>query len=697
MIQRLAILWALLGGSVFAAEFTQADRDWWAFQPVRQPAVPADDGGWALNGIDRFIARKLAANGLSPATAADRRTLIRRVCLDLTGLPPTPGQIAGFLGDDSPDAYEKLVDRLLDSPRHGERQATLWLDLVRYADSDGYKSDHYRPEAWRYRDYVIRSFNTDKPYDRFVREQLAGDEIDPGNRDALIATMFLRHWIYEYNQRDVETQWSDILADVTNVTADVLLGMGLQCARCHDHKFDPIPQRDYYRMQAFFEPLLPRDSMPVGTVAQRTRFFEKHKAWAAATEDIRRQLHAIEKPALLKSTTGEVFNKFIDKIKTMILKRPEQRTVYERQIAELSERQFGVEPEKLAGRLKGGAKADWERLRAELKTFEAQKPKPLPQVKFVVSDAGPVAPATRLPKQGDAVEPGFLSILDPGSARITPPPAALQSTGRRTALAKWITRPDNPLTSRVMVNRLWQQHFGRGLAANASDFGKLGEPPTHPALLDWLAARLVADGWSLKKMHRLMVTSAAYRQASANAPSEQADPANTWFARAPISRLSAEQVRDGLLAVSGELDLESGGEGVVADESNRRAIYRKVMRNSPDEVMHTFDSPDHISHMPQRNVTTTATQSLLLLNSGWTRHRAAALAKRLANRHPGNAEAQIVEAHELAFGQAPLPSQLNDALAFLDDCGAADEPSGLAALAEYCHVLMNANAFLYVD
>ena len=697
MIQRLAILWVLLGGSVLAAEFTQADRDWWAFQPVRQAAVPTAGGDWAINEIDHFIARRLAAQELSPATAADRRTLIRRVCLDLTGLPPAPEQIAEFLDDDSPDAYERLVDRLLDSPRYGEGQATFWLDLVRYADSDGYKSDHYRPEAWRYRDYVIRSFNTDKPYDRFVSEQLAGDEIDPGNRDALIATMFLRHWIYEYNQRDVETQWNDILADVTNVTADVFLGMGLQCARCHDHKFDPILQRDYYRMKAFFAPLLPRDSMPVGTVPQRTRFFRQHKAWAAATGDIRKQLHAIEQLALLKNTTGEGFNKFIDKIKAMIRKRPQDRTAYERQIAELSERQFGVEPEKLPERLKGATREEWEQLRAELKTFEEQKPKPLPQVKFVVSDAGPVAPATRIPKKGDVVEPGFLSILDPGSARITPPRAALQSTGRRTALAQWITRPDNPLTSRVMVNRLWQQHFGRGLAANVSDFGKLGELPTHPELLDWLAARFVANDWSLKKMHRLMVTSATYRQAAANEQSERIDPANTWFARTAIQRLSAEQVRDGLLAVSGELDLKSGGEGVVADKSNRRAIYRKVMRNNPDEVMHTFDMPDHISHMPQRNVTTTATQSLLLLNSEWTRKRAAALAKRLAKRHPGNAEAQITDAHELAFGQAPLPSQLNDALAFLDACGAANKPSGLAALTEYCHVLMNANAFLYVD
>ena len=690
MIQRLAILWFLLGGPVFAAEFTQADREWWAFQPVHPVALPSDGGGWALNGIDRFIARKLVANGLTPAPAADRRTLIRRVCFDLTGLPPTPRQIATFLDDDSSDAYDKLVDRLLDSPRHGEAQASFWLDLVRYADSDGYNADHYRPEAWRYRDYVIRSFNIDKPYDRFVREQLAGDEIDPGNRDALIATMFLRHWIYEYNQRDVETQWREILADITNVTGDALLGMGLRCARCHDHKFDPITQHDYFRMRAFFTPLLPRDSMPVGTVAQRAAFLKQRTAWAAATQDPRRKLHAIEQPVLLKYATGEGVDKFIDKIQKMIRKRPAQRTAYEQQIATMSVRQFGVEPEKLPERLDASAKAHWERLRAALAAFEPEKPKPLPQVKFVVSDAGPLAPVTRLPKSGTPVEPGFLSILKSGPVRITPPPAALQSTGRRTALANWITRPDNPLTSRVLVNRLWQQHFGRGLASNASDFGRLGEPPTHPELLDWLAARFVGDGWSLKKMHRLMVTSAVYRQASANTVSEQGDQANRWFARAPIRRLSAEQVRDSLLEVSGELELQMGGEGVAAADSNRRSVYRRVMRNKPDDVMHTFDTPDHISHTPQRNVTTTATQSLLLLNSEWARKRATALAKRMAKRHPGDAVAQVAAAHELTFGQAPLPQQINEALAFL-------EQGGLATLTEYCHMLMNANAFLYVD
>ena len=692
---------------IFAAQFTKEDRAWWAFQPVSQPTIPRAGVGWARNEIDRFVARKFTEQKLHAAQPADKRTLIRRVTLDLSGLPPTLEQINKFLNDPASGAYEKLVDRLLASPRYGERQASLWLDIVRYADSDGYRADHFRPEAWRYRDYVINSFNADKPYNRFVQEQLAGDEIDPGNRDALVATMFLRHWIYEHNQRDVETQWNDILTDVTNVTADTFLGLGMQCARCHDHKFDPILQKDYYRMQAFFAPMLPRATMPVGTVAERKKYLAAHNKWLTETDDLRERIRAIEHPVLLKHATREGFKKFIDKIKVMIRKRPEDRTEYERQIAEMSELQFDVEPDKLSGRLKGATKKEWEALRAELKKFEAQKPKPLPQVQFVMSDAGPNAPVTRIPKNGIIVEPGFPSILDPSIARIMPPPAALQSTGRRTALAKWITGPDNPLTARVMVNRLWQQHFGRGLVANASDFGKLGPPPTHPELLDWLATQFVADGWSLKKMHRLMVTSAIYCQGAANADSEKKDPANTWFARANIQRLTAEQVRDGLLAVAGELDLKQGGASVDANKSSRRSVYRKVMRNKPDEVMHAFDTPDHISHMPQRDVTTTATQSLLMMNSEWTRKRASAFAQRLDKLHSNNSAAQIHTAHQLTTGRMTTESQLALGMAFLktvippreetklQDTAPTNPP--LALLSEYCHVLLNANAFLYID
>ncbi|MDP7010630.1 MAG: DUF1549 domain-containing protein, partial [Verrucomicrobiota bacterium] len=367
MNSRLAawVLGGLLAWIGSAQDFTKKERAWWAFQPVRQPAVPKDGAQWARNQIDHFIARKHAAHKVAPAKAASRRTLVRRVKFDLTGLPPTPGELELFLQDSSPDAYEKLVDRLLASPRYGEHQAQAWLDLVRYADSDGYNADHARPEAWRYRDYVIKAFNTDKPYDRFVAEQIAGDEIDPGNRDALTATMYLRHWIYEFNQRDVETQWNDILNDITDVTGDVFLAMGMQCARCHEHKFDPIPQRDYFRLRAFFEPLQPREAMPVGSTTQRAQFLAQQHKWEEATRSIRQRLHEIEQPVLLANTTKEGFDKFNDDIKAMIRKRSKDRKEYEQQIAEMALRQIGLHPEKLPELLKGEVKVEWEKLRAQ--------------------------------------------------------------------------------------------------------------------------------------------------------------------------------------------------------------------------------------------------------------------------------------------------------------------------------------------
>jgi hypothetical protein len=680
---RVAILVCAWATGLFAAEFTPEQRGWWAFQPVKKPAVPKAGDGWARNNIDRFIARQHAAQRLRPAEATGKRALIRRVTFDLTGLPPTPKAVDDFLKDTSPNAFEKVVDRLLASPRYGERQATFWLDLVRYADSDGFRADAFRPEAWRYRDYVITAFNADKPYARFIREQLAGDEIAPGNRDAHTATMFLRHWIYEHNQRDVELQWGDILNDVTDVTADVFLGMGMECARCHDHKFDPILQKDYFRLRAFFAPMLPRQSIGIGSVSERAAHAKAVANWEGKTADLRKRIYEIERPVLLKHATREGFEKFVDEIKVMVRKRPSERSAYERQIAEMAERQFDVEQKKLPERLKGETKKEWERLRAQLQTHAALKPKGLPEAKFIVSDAGPVAPTTRIPKTTANIAPGFLSILDPAPARIVPPPAALQSTGRRTALANWIVSPKNPLTARVMVNRLWQQHFGRGLAANTSDFGSLGDKPTHPELLDWLAARFIEQNWSLKKMHRLMVTSETYRMQSVDGKMETGktalgsefrnphlhDPENFYLWHHPSHRLDAEQLRDALLAASGELNLKPGGAGEDGANSVRRSVYLKVMRNKPDAVLAAFDAPDRISHMPQRSVTTTATQSLLLLNSDWARQRATAFATRLHTLQPGDTKAQVRAAHRLAFGREPSLDHLASGIAYLNTAG----------------------------
>ncbi len=596
------------------------DREWWCYQPIANPPLPQVEGQeWCRNEIDHFVLAKLNGASLSPSDEADPAQLARRVHFTLTGLPPSPELAAEIeAGLD----YETLVDRLLAETAYGENQARFWLDLVRYADSDGYNADHSRPDAYHYRDYVIRSFNEDKPYDRFIMEQLAGDEIDPGNRDALIATMYLRHWIYEWNQRDVEGQWNEILSDITVTTSDVFIAQGLKCARCHDHKFDPLLQKDYYRMQAFFTPIQPREDLPIADVETRSEYFEKQKKWEAATDEIRARLHKIEMPVLMKHATREGVDKFVKEIQDMIGTREDKRGPYEQQIASMAARQFDLHPEKLDEWLTDEQKAEREKLLAELASFDDIKPEPLPTLKFVASDVGPVSPPTYIPDVADPTDiaPGFPTILQEDPAEVIPPPTSLQSTGRRTALAKWLVDRQNPLTARVIVNRIWQQHFGRGLVETSSDFGRLGTPPSHPELLDWLATRFMADGWSLKKLHRLILTSATYRQSSQRQMDEQlrkVDPENLLLWRMNPRRLSGEEIHDVILSACEELGEKD------------RAIYKTVKRNRLDPLLASFDFPDRVDSECKRHRTTTSPQALLLMNSAWLYERATSLSTRL--------------------------------------------------------------------
>jgi uncharacterized protein DUF1549/uncharacterized protein DUF1553/cytochrome c/concanavalin A-like lectin/glucanase superfamily protein len=676
-------------------------RAYWAFQPVREPAIPRVGEGWAKNPIDRFVFQKLKSAGLTPAAEAHKGTLIRRAYFDLTGLPPAPGEIDAFVADASPDAYEKLIDRLLASPRYGERYARHWLDLVRYADSDGYRIDDYRPHAWRYRDYVIKSFNEDKPYDRFVQEQLAGDELFPGDPEALIATGYLRHWIYEYNNRDVRGHWTTILNDITDTTGDVFLGLGVQCARCHDHKFDPILQKDYYRLQAFFAPLLPREDLTAAADDQVKQYQARLAAWEARTEDLRRQIEEIES-RYRAGAAEEAIRKFPEDIQALIRKPVAQRDPLEHQLAELAYRQVYYEYDRLDRRFKPEDKEKVLALRKQLAAFDREKPEPLP-VAFAVSDVGPKAPPVLIPRRGaDPVAPGFPAVLQEGPAKIEPLPAAPHSTGRRAALARWLTRTDNPLTGRVIVNRVWQWHFGRGLAANASDFGTLGDKPTHPELLDWLACYFVGGNgemrkwgngffispfphfpissprpWSLKNLHRLILTSATYKQSTRH-PQAQAhalkDPENRMYWRGNVHRLDAEQIRDALLSVTGELDLRAGGPGVNSTEP-RRTIYTRVMRNTRDPLLDVFDLPQFFTSASSRDTTTTPVQSLLLINSQGMLLRAKALAERL-EREGGADEARMVSlAYRLAFGRAPGAEESAAARQFLQEQSRRIDPA----------------------
>jgi cytochrome c553 len=686
-------------------QVTDEDRSWWAFQPVKSPAIPEVSSAFVVrNEVDRFIAARLAAEGLHASPEADKRTLIRRATFDLHGLPPTPAEVAAFLADESPQAYEKLIDRLLDSPRYGERWARHWLDLVRYAESDGYKQDDYRPTAWRYRDYVIAAFNADKPYDRFIKEQLAGDEIAPDDPQALVATGYLQLGIYEYNQRDVSGQRDAILNEITDVTADVFLGQGLQCARCHDHKFDPLLQKDYYRLRAFFEAYSPCLDAPVASPEERAAHVEQLAAWETKTVEIRQQLEAIEQPIREATIRGES-KKFPEGIPEVITKKPEERSPQEQQLSDLAFRQINAVVARIdfSKKLKGDELAKWQDLKKRLAEFDAIKPQPLP-TGLCGSDIRSSAPPTIIPgkRNAEVIEPGPLSVLDPRPMVLPTPALDAKTTGRRRALAEWIAQPSNPLTSRVMVNRIWQYHFGRGLVNTSSDLGHLGELPSHPELLDYLAHRFVESGWSIKAMHRLMMTSAAYRQSSAltHVPEGAAkDPANRLLWRQNLRRLDAEQIRDALLAVSGELDLTPGGPSAEVKEP-RRTIFTKLYRNKRDPLLDVFDVPDGIASMPQRNVTTTPLQSLLLINSPWMLDRAKALAVSLHKQTSDDA-ATAALLYERLFARLPSDEEKAVVVAFLKEptqrYGGAPAAARERALTDLCHALLNSNAFLFVD
>lgn len=661
------------GGGHGPRVFTDEDRQWWAFQPVQSPQVPAATGnGWARNEIDRFVLQKLNEKNLTPAPEADRRTLIRRLTFDLTGLPPTAEEIDAFVTDSSADAYERLVERLLQSPRYGEHLARHWLDLVRYNESDGYRQDAYRPDMWRYRDYVIRSFNSGKPYDRFVQEQIAGDELDPDNPDALVATSYWRLFLYEYNQRDVRTHWRAIIDELTDVSGEVFLGMSLGCAKCHDHKFDPILREDYFRFQAFFSSMLPQDTTPMVDRPQRDAWTAKMKEWETATAEIRAQIAEIERPYRERARLSAV-KKFPPDIKDIALKPQSEWSAHDWQLMDLVDRQAYLETEKV--KLKEDDQKKVEPLLAQLKTFDHFKPQTLP-VALTVRDALPVPAATIMPgdrKQLDIL-PGILTILNPDPMPIDPVTSAPQSTGRRLALARWLTQPDNPLSTRVIANRIWQFHFGTGLTATSSDFGRLGEKPSHPELLDWLTRYFVEHGWDFRTMHRLIVNSATYRQSATHPDPEAAmkiDPQNRLRWRSDVRRLRAEQIRDAMLATSGELQHSEGGPSVDG-KTPRRSVYLKSLRNSPDALMSAFDAADGFNSTALRGVTTTATQSLLMINGEWTMSRAVAMADRIdrlvaQQRSPGSeVNQQIIEAAvRTAFGRAPADAERNAGRLFL--------------------------------
>ncbi len=684
--------------------FTEEDRAWWALQPVVDPPVPpvpqdGTHGDWGRNGIDRFLLAAMAERGLTPAPEADRRTLIRRVSQDLTGLPPTAEQADAFVADRSPDAYERLVDRLLASDAYGERWGRHWLDLVRYADSDGYRGDFERPDAWRYRDYVIDRLNDDVPYDRFVREQLAADELYPDDVSAQPALGYLRSGIYEWNSRDAPGQRILMLDELTDTTADVFLGLGLQCAKCHDHKFDPLPQTDYYRLRAFFEPILFRDEVPLAYAKEIAAHAAATAKWEAATADLRAELDKIEGPVRTRAQRKAV-ERFPQEVQDVYWTPEADKTAEQRQVAWLVHEQVERDWDRLDGSIPSKKKPRLLELRKQIKAFDHLKPAPLPTGRLA-ADADAVAPPTFVPKRGTEVQPGLIALLSEEPMTIPaldlPGVNGEGTTGRRAALAKWISDPKNPLSTRVIVNRLWQGHFGRGLAPNGSDFGVLGGPPSHPELLDWLVGRFLDEGWRLKPLHRLIVTSAAYRQAATHpraAEYAEIDPRNEWYWRTDVRRLAAEQVRDALLAVTGSLQDRDGGPG-AAHGAPFRSVYLTVKRNNREPLMDLFDLPQFFISASARDTTTSPLQSLYLINSDAVLAHAASLARRVeaetagatAGRGVANDERTVAAAWRAVFGREPTAGEVAASVRFLREqaaraAGAAatlDEPdeSGL--------------------
>jgi hypothetical protein len=715
-----------------------------AFRPVIRPRPP-EVRGVARTGVDRFILAALEAKRSTVNPEADRATLMRRVCFDLTGLPPTVAELDAFLSDDAPDAYERMVERALASPRYGERWGKFWLDAAGYADSNGYfNADSDRPLAWKYRDYVVRSFNADKPYDEFVREQLAGDElagytpggdVTPAMVEGLTATHFLRNapdgtGESDGNPDEVLTDRLTVLEGNVQNLVNCLLGLTVQCARCHDHKFEPISQQEYYSLQALLFPVYnpARWSKPNDRVVQvgtRTELAARMRL----SEQIDRQVKAAK--AGLAAFAGPLREQFLDErlgtldavTRAAVLDalKAKKRTEAHGALVKTHAKAVEITDDMLAKRFpEYGSLRDQVQRTVALR--EKARPRPAEKIAaFVETDSKP--PAHHLLKRGvhgkpgAAVPPDVLAALSGprNRYRVEPPAPGHVSTGRRTAFAKWVTSPENPLFARVMVNRIWQHHFGTGIVSTSDNLGVSGAKASHPELLDFLAAEFERSGWSVKAMHRLVLTSTAYRQNSEPRVRRDATaPANRLLSRFPLRRLDAESIRDAMLHVSGELNARSGGpyvpgkrtpEGTIevgedADGARKRSIYLQQRRTQVVTFLQLFDAPSIVTTCGKRSPSTVPLQSLALLNSEFARARSKAFAARLTREAGGDAAKRLDLAFRLACGRPPLEDERTLCKTFLAKQAAAfagEKDADLRAWADLCQMLFASNAFLYVE
>ena len=711
--------------NVFTPEptWTSEQKGHWSFQPVKSPTPPkVKKESWIRNPIDRFILSQMESMEFKPAPQATKSTLIRRVTFDLTGLPPTPAEIDSFLADNRPDAYERLVESLLTRESYGERWARWWLDLARFAESDGFKADVNRPNAWRYRDWVIQAMNSNMPYDKFIAMQLAGDELEPNRPDSFIATGLNRHYPFEDNNMVPGLNRQLILDDIADTNASLFMGLTVACARCHDHKFDPISQKDYYRFQALFGGLAPKDDYPVGEPVEVALNSTIQSEFSVRKASLEKALTNIEQPywtSVLEPVRSRMSSTTLKALETA----PSKRTDLQVTTIRNAMKTLKVSSESVVAAMTPADRQAWTEMKTGLGKVEKTKPSPLP-VASGMTDTGRTADPIHLllkgnfHRQAEVIEPGLLSVLS-DKKQIKPNSTGHATTGTRTALVEWLTSPGHPLTSRVVVNRIWQQHFGRGIVTTTSDFGTQGMEPSHPELLDWLASNFVSNSWSMKDLHRLMVTSSTYQQSST--PSNQAsqdDPDNMLFSHQMRRRLDAEMVRDSVLAVSGRLNPATGGPSVMSplpagidvkdwvvdkDASNhrRRSVYMFVKRNIKHPFLEAFDYPDSNLTCPERLVSINAPQALMLLNSDFALDESKALAERLLRNEPNASDSERFKSlWKLCFGRTPTEpeiSRLQELAATLRSQRESSGQSPSAIWPDVCHVVLNLNEFVFVD
>ena len=694
-------------------EINDETRNHWSFRPLVQPPVPTVAGAnQPANPIDAFVLHRLRENGLNPNPPADRRSLFRRLHYDLLGLPPDPEEVEAFANDPDPQAYRKLVERLLKSPHYGEHWARYWLDLVRYAESNSFERDNPKPFVWKYRDYVIRSLNEDKPFDRFILEQLAGDELAEITADSIIATGYYRLGPWDDEPADPQLAMYDELDDIISTTSQALMGLTMNCARCHEHKLDPIPLEDYYRFLAFFrnvqrygirsEPtVLERSVRSIASPAEERRFQQELESYQAQVTTLRAELDAVESGIRKKLVGGEKDDFKADSVRLGIIRKYVGEHLTQQEFDQYAH-----------------TRETWTELRNH-------PPRSAEQALCVKEHGADPLPTHVLlrgnPKsESDLVQPGFPQVLSVPDPEIVPP-AHGESSGRRLALAKWIASPDNPLTPRVFVNRIWQWHFGRGIVRSANNFGLQGDLPTHPQLLDWLASEFIARGWSLKEMHRLILLSDTYRMSSApNSSALEADPQNNLIWRFDMRRLRAEEVRDSILAVNRTLNLETmHGPSIYPEippevlagqsrpgqnwptsaheESRRRSIYIHIKRSLTVPLLAAFDVAETDFSCPVRFVTTQPTQALGMLNSSFLNEQAETFADDVLRDAGTDHTAQVSLALRRVMQREPLDREIARGTALLTSLQEEHEQSPDQALKAFCLLAFNLNEFLYLD